>query len=191
MPYYLKYLFSVLSHIPCTHWIVMGIISLFLTVSIFIRNKSSASVYGAIDFGATVFISLIIFEMTVVTRYTGIMPHGYGFDFVTGFYRLFHGGEQGWREIITNIVVFVPFGFFLTGFMSSMRRLGIWSQIGYVALAAFVFSLCIESLQLILNVGFFELTDLLMNTLGAIIGAGVSFFVRLKNQRREKKIGDD
>ena len=39
-------------------------------------------------------------------------------------------------------------------------------------------SLCIESLQLLLRVGFFELTDLVMNTLGAFVGALISAGVR-------------
>ena len=35
-------------------------------------------------------------------------------------------------------------------------------------------SLCIEILQPALHVGFFELTDLVMNTVGGAIGAGMS-----------------
>ena len=111
MPFYLNYIFSVFSQIPFIHWVVIGALSALLTISRLIREKTS--VYSAIALGTATIVGLIILEMTVVVRFTGIMPHGYGFDFWSGFHRLFYGGEQGRREIITNIIVFVPFGFFL------------------------------------------------------------------------------
>ena len=67
------------------------------------------------------------------------------------------------------------------------RRFTRWRGIGYVALAGFCFSLCVESLQIILRVGVFDLTDLLMNTLGAFVGGsmamiGRALFVRLREK---------
>ena len=47
-----------------------------------------------------------------------------------------------------------------------------------MTLAGFGPSLTIESLQLLLHVGFFELTDLVMNTVGAFVGALVLAGVR-------------
>ena len=40
-----------------------------------------------------------------------------------------------------------------------------------MTLAAFGLSLCMECLQLVLRVGFFELTDLALNTVGGGVGA--------------------
>lgn len=176
MPYYLKYIISVFSRIPNIHWVVIGGLAFLMTLFFLIQKRFS--VYSAIVLGAVTLVGLIVLEMTVVVRLTGIMPHGYGFDLVAGFHRLFNGGERGLREIITNIIVFVPFGFLLSEFFSSIRLFRVWRQVGYVILATFSFSLCIESLQLILHVGFFEMTDLLMNTLGALVGAGVSLLAR-------------
>ena len=48
----------------------------------------------------------------------------------------------------------------------------------YSTLAGFGLSLCIECLQLLLRVGFFELTDLVMNTLGAFVGVLISTGLR-------------
>ena len=45
-------------------------------------------------------------------------------------------------------------------------------------MAGFGLSLCIECLQLLLRVGIFELTDLVMNTLGEFIGALISAGLR-------------
>ena len=47
-----------------------------------------------------------------------------------------------------------------------------------MTLAGFGPSLTIECLQLLLHVGFFELTDLVMNTVGAFVGALISAGVR-------------
>ena len=47
-----------------------------------------------------------------------------------------------------------------------------------MTLVAFGLSLCIECLQLVLKVGFFEVTDLVMNTLGGFVGALISMGVR-------------
>ena len=43
-----------------------------------------------------------------------------------------------------------------------------------MTLAAFGLSLCIECLQLVLHVGFFEVTDLVMNTVGGGVGGVVA-----------------
>ena len=48
-----------------------------------------------------------------------------------------------------------------------------------MTLAGFGLSLTIECLQLLLHVGFFELTDLVMNTVGAFVGALVSAGVKM------------
>lgn len=130
--------------------------------------------YGLICFGLSVFIGLAILEMTVFVRYCGLMPHAYGIDLFTGFNRIFRGGEQGWREIISNIVAFVPLGFLIAEFFFSTKQIKFRLCSIYVILVAFSFSLCIECLQLVLKVGFFELTDLLNNTLGAFLGALIS-----------------
>ena len=62
--------------------------------------------------------------------------------------------------------------------LASSNRTGSWRRVGLVTLAAFGLSLCIECLQLLLKVGFFELTDLVVNTLGAFVGAGGAFMIR-------------
>ena len=66
-----------------------------------------------------------------------------------------------------------------------MNRTGFWRRVGLVTLAAFGLSLCIECLQLVLHVGFFEVTDLVMNTVGGGVGGLVAGgIVRLVKERR-------
>ena len=46
-------------------------------------------------------------------------------------------------------------------------------RIGWATLSGFGLSLCIEFLQLMFRLGFFELTDLVLNTVGTFLGAGL------------------
>ena len=108
-----------------------------------------------------------------------MLRHGTGVDFRFDLLQLFHGTKQGRIETVSNIAVFVPFGFFLSEFLSSTKRFSPWRRLALVTLVGFGLSLCIECLQLILRVGYFELTDLVLNTLGAGVGAGVSVVGRL------------
>jgi len=66
------------------------------------------------------------------------------------------------------------FGYFL----ASGKRLRARRRLGLAALVGFELSLIIECLQLLLHVDFFELTNLVMNTVGAFVGAGVSGVIR-------------
>ena len=73
-----------------------------------------------------------------------------------------------------NILWFVPFGMYLEA-MGMVRRL--WQ----VLLLGFLFSLCIETLQYLFATGFSELDDLVLNTLGAWMGAaGVRWIKRYR-----------
>ena len=116
--------------------------------------------------GLTVFMGLFVLDAAVVTRYLGITPHSSGCNLTLDLSRLFRKTGQGPAESISNIAVFVPFGFLQAESLASLNRTSPWRRAGLVLLAAFGLSLCIECIQLILHVGFFELMDLVMNTVG-------------------------
>ena len=143
-----------------------------LTVILLIRKK--CSVYGAIALGLTVFMGLFLLDTAVGIRYLGIMKHAAGHDLTLDFSRMFRKSGQGPVETLSNIAVFVPFGFFLGEWLASSNRTDSWRRVGLVTLAAFGLSLCIECLQLVLKVGFFEVTDLVMNTVGGGVGGWIS-----------------
>lgn len=168
----MTYARGILTHVPWEHWVVMGVVSLALTVILLIRKK--CSVYGAIALGLTVFMGLFLMDTTVAIRYLGIMPHTFGYDLTLVIPGLFRKGGQGETEIFSNIAIFIPIGFFLAEFLAATKRFGAWRRLFLGTLAAFGLSLCIECLQLVLHVGFFELTDLVMNTVGGVVGAGMS-----------------
>ena len=167
-----EYARGILGHIPWEHWVVMAVVSLAWTVILLIRKK--CSMYGAMAWGLTVFMGLSLLDTAVGIRYLGIMKHAAGHDLTQDFSRMFRKSGQGPVETLSNIAVFVPFGFFLGEWLASSNRTGSWRRVGLVTLAAFGLSLCIECLQLLLHVGFFEVTDLVMNTVGGVLGAWIS-----------------
>lgn len=176
MPAVLTYARRILTLVPWEHWVVMVVVSLALTVILLIRKK--CSVYGAIALGLAVFMGLFLLDTAVGIRYLGIMRHSTGHNLTLDFSRMFQKSGQGPVETLSNITVFVPFGFFLGEWLASLNRTNSWRRVGLVTLAAFGLSLCIECLQLVLKVGFFEVTDLVMNTVGGFVGALMSVGVR-------------
>jgi glycopeptide antibiotics resistance protein len=90
--------------------------------------------------------------------------------FVT--YRDQIGIESFIVNIFGNIFAFSPFGFLLPIISSDNRKLL------NIALLSLLFSLTIESLQLVFKVGIFDVDDLLMNTIGGIIGYCIFWFFR-------------
>ena len=78
-------------------------------------------------------------------------------------YRHELGGFAVFANLFGNILIFVPFGFFLP--MGSRRR----SFLG-TTWNSFLLSLGVEVFQLFTKVGSFDVDDLLLNTLGGILG---------------------
>ena len=63
-----------------------------------------------------------------------------------------------------NVFFFLPFGFLLPAFVKPFRRFYITIMLGMV------FSALMETLQLITRVGSFDVDDIILNTLGAVLG---------------------
>ena len=177
------YIRGMLSSIPWAHWTVIGILS--LVVILLARKKTSG--YGAVALGISAFIGLFLLDSAVLIRYFGFYPHCSGFDFKVDLNRIFHSSGLSRVEVFSNFAIYVPFGFFLSEHLAATKRFQPWSQLALVTLAAFGLSLCIESLQVILRVGFFELTDLVMNTVGGGVGALISAGLRKVGVRDERE----
>ena len=79
------------------------------------------------------------------------------------FGELISNGKTDVGEIILNVVIFVPLGIY-AGVL--FKR---WT-LGYKLFFFFLISLMFEGLQFILRVGAFDITDIITNTLGGIIG---------------------
>ncbi|MBE5889937.1 MAG: VanZ family protein [Lachnospiraceae bacterium] len=77
----------------------------------------------------------------------------------------------GWKafllNVFGNVIAFVPFGFFFPMLMKKTK------SILLTTLTGFCFSLLVESLQLCLRLGIFDVDDMLLNTIGTFVGAVV------------------
>jgi glycopeptide antibiotics resistance protein len=76
-------------------------------------------------------------------------------------------------EVVVNILLFVPFGIYL-GMLAPRLR---WWAVAGVLIAA---SLVLETTQHLLSVGSFDVTDVIDNTLGGLIGFGALVLARRK-----------
>jgi glycopeptide antibiotics resistance protein len=73
-------------------------------------------------------------------------------------------GSFAIQNIAGNIVLFVPLGIFLPILMPAFQSINKILAIG------FFLSLSFELIQLITVLGFFDIDDTILNTLGALIG---------------------
>lgn len=88
-------------------------------------------------------------------------------------------------NLLGNILIFIPFGFFLP--MGSTKK-----SFVLTALFSFFLSLGIETFQLLTKIGSFDVDDLLLNTLGGIIGYllyRILSYFRRRSHEKETKAG--
>lgn len=66
-------------------------------------------------------------------------------------------------NLFGNILIFMPFGFFISmASRSSSSFMALFNSLGL--------SLCVEVLQLVTRVGSFDVDDILLNTIGGVLG---------------------
>lgn len=82
----------------------------------------------------------------------------------------------GRLEILFNVLIFIPFGFFM-GRFSERSFLGKWGAI-------FLVSLFVEILQYIFGIGATDITDIITNTSGGLMGL-LLYHAFQKNERRQ------
>ena len=83
-------------------------------------------------------------------------------------------------NIVGNVLIFVPFGFF--GSMAGRRR-GLFR----VTFQSFLLSLGVETFQLFTRVGSFDVDDLFLNTLGGCLGCLIYIICTSLRRRHDKR----
>ena len=92
-------------------------------------------------------------------------------------YRDQFGVEYFMVNIVGNVLAFLPFGFFVP-ILSPKNRKFFW-----VTLYGFEFSLMVELVQLSFQVGTFDVDDLLLNTIGSMLGY-IAFLICKKRLKK-------
>lgn len=116
-----------------------------------------------------VFYTTMILFRTLINRDLWLNP----LTDIKGVWGLYNSKGEFTTEVIENLMLFIPFAILLLWsfhekILGEKNRLGraIWQSTKNV----FVFSLCIETLQLLMRLGDFQLSDLFYNTLGGFVG---------------------
>ena len=96
-------------------------------------------------------------------------------------------GQKGaFRQFFGNIIMFIPAGLLMPLVFKKTQRF-LWALLG-----AFLFTLCIESLQLILCIAGmcmreFDVDDLILNTFGAVLGYLIYRLIFHKGRRKKAR----
>jgi glycopeptide antibiotics resistance protein len=77
--------------------------------------------------------------------------------------------QSSWKEIALNFVVFVPFGLLLC---VNFKRTSFWQKLAVI----FISSLAAEVIQFIFAIGRADITDVITNTLGGLVGLALYSF---------------
>lgn len=179
-------------HLPPLHWLVMSVVSAAVIVMLIRRKCSSrggCSLYNAAALGVTVFICLVLLDILLIHRFNAARPRQQCFNLLEEYRHIVSGDEEYAFTMLFNFLLFIPLGFSLSEYLSS-RRIRPWKTLKYAVLFAFIFSLCCECLQYVFKVGISELTDVILNTLGALVGVVVSLLGRdvIRKLRTRKSI---
>lgn len=94
------------------------------------------------------------------------------------------GIQSFFLNIVGNTAGFMPFGFFLPVISRRSRR---WYN---TILLSFLFSLCIETTQLVFRVGSFDVDDMILNTLGGTLGFILYKIVQSLRIRRRRSAAE-
>lgn len=110
---------------------------------------------------ALVWIVLFKFQFSFDT-----MPHFRGLNLIPFAGSVVKGNRLDYNEIILNLIVFIPFGLYLS--MVKPNWL-FWKRVVLIAGVSLIF----ELLQYIFAIGGTDITDLMSNTLGGVVGVGL------------------
>ena len=170
---YLRHAFR---HLPWEFWLVIAVVA--IAIALVSRKLKGYSAYASIALGLAVFFGIYMLGAMVLKRIGVQIEQHPEPNLIAEYHRLFHGSAEHRAFMLFNVLVFMPFGFTLSEFLSVAKHFRPKRVLGFVAISAFLISLSIETLQWILRVGLFEITDMVLNTLGAIAGSALSLGLR-------------
>ena len=90
------------------------------------------------------------------------------------------GAVSALLNTLGNVIGFIPLGIFVPILFKKTRR--VWRQL----LMGFMVSLAVETIQLVLDVGVFDVDDLILNTVGTIVGYALFRLIVYMIGKRER-----
>lgn len=148
-------------------------------------SSGHAKLWRRINFWIAAAYMVLLLYMTVASR--SETPHGG--VLLRPFYSFYLAREENreyYREMLMNVFLFFPLGLTLP-FGLSGRKLPILRAVGI----GVILSVCIETLQYAYTLGWTETDDVIMNTLGVLIGsAACAITGAIKRQKKKEGPGD-
>ncbi len=139
-----------------------------------------------------IYLAVLVYLMFFLDLRTGAMAAGGAAQYnlvpfreIRRFfnYREIIGVWISGANLFGNILIFVPMGFFVSALLYSMR------SVGKITLFAFCTSLCIELIQFFTKLGCFDVDDIILNTIGGLIGGVICLLAVWIRRRRVRRIG--
>ena len=155
------YLFYLVRSLDIAYYLtamMMGIGSYLVLTQLQVGRKKSAAA------GLLVAYVFLVMSVTVLSRGHVTEEVVYLVPFWS-YIEILRGSEQTYSlatEIVLNMLMLVPVGFLLPVLVKK-----------HAILYGFLVSVCIEVFQLITGRGYFEVNDLMHNTLGVVAGYGL------------------
>jgi glycopeptide antibiotics resistance protein len=138
------------------------------------KNNQVKLTFGLFIVYLTVLIWIILFKMQFSFN---TLPQFRGLNLIPFAGSVIKNNHLDYNEIILNMIVFIPFGLYL-----SMINLNwsFWKKIIPIAGVSLLF----ELLQFIFEIGGSDITDLISNTLGGTVG--ISFYIIFSKILKER-----
>ncbi|MDR1135920.1 MAG: VanZ family protein [Clostridiales Family XIII bacterium] len=145
-----------------------GVVLIYFTIYKWkIKGEKKLSLWKLTLWAAFICYIVIIAGAVNLSRFSGLYSWTDLHPFSSYREAYFRFSATEWRDIILNIIMFMPLGFMLPLLSEKWRRL---LRVFAVAAAG---TLLIEYLQYAWELGVFQLDDMINNTLGAVIGYGM------------------
>ena len=139
--------------------IIITVIACSLRIAYLIKNNQRFCFYK--ELSMLIFILYVMCLFEVVT----IQDHNYGLSNFIPFQEIFRyeiGSRLFIKNIIGNILLFLPYGYFASEYLKSKK---VWP----ICFLTMIVTLTIECVQL--NIGrTFDIDDVILNTMGGILG---------------------
>ena len=127
---------------------------------------------------------LILFGYTVFCR-AYWAETSYKFNIFWSYIEALKGNREALLSIELNVLIFIPVGFGIAALLKSKSNA---MKVINVLLWALGISFLIEELQMLRHIGYFELDDLVNNTIGGGLGCCLHGLLKRFYQRRDNKI---
>lgn len=139
--------------------IIITVIACSLRIAYLIKNNQKLCLYKEI------FMLLFILYVMCLFEIVTLQDHNYGLSNYIPFKEIFRyqiGSHLFIKNIVGNILLFLPYGYFAADYLKS-------NKVSSICFLTMLVSITIECVQL--NIGrTFDIDDVILNTLGGMLG---------------------